>query len=500
MKVTFATPSVSSQAAQDPRDEAGTGPAERRENTEVLPDAVVLRPAELAPSLVPSSAESPAVAPSGTHKTIGMQKVNAELAAGGLDKERFQQELLRLAALQFSPEAQARLVAYLEERYPPSATQSCEQARELCWIASKLRQLGPSGQDPEAVVRFLSARGLRYRFAQDLPPTHNGYQLDSGAFQRALAGAAGAGGHVDKRTGRRLQLMCKDLVDTFDITWAMHAIRGAQATGKLESATADKLLATLGAKMRGCVAAHNIAAAFRSMREHDFSPESVARYEALVAKSSTADESAFLAAYIAQHGIERLMTQCPDPNKREGMKAAQESLGAFFAPRLVGRYDRAGESRHLRKLLVSGAISRPQYDVLRAAAITSSSKDDFVRGVSFAQRQLGVTLSLQAIYYDTWAEYMSSWASSSSDTRDAHGRLIETVEERENKRLITAILKRVPEEKRARTLHATFSGRIQKTFDALARANTESERSSLLGELAGALIGHHEAEGPLPRG
>ncbi len=385
-----------------------------------------------------------------------------------------QERIVALGAAQFSPAAQKNLITYLEEH-----THLPEDAGQLTWVAGKVWQLTRGASfDLSLLKEFYRAHGMRVAPNDGLPAGHPGYQIDRVAFRDTLRRIEEAGGTLDRRGALALIESLKSVVDADDLAWCSGEIHNRIKTGRLRVADAkssERLDAFFTGKLAGQLGYAEIGLEMRWLRQSGFAPHRLAAVRRLLAER-VADEQALFAA-------ERAFTREVNKARRQAqgdtavlarIEATQAELSAFFASRLAGRFDSYKTEKRLVAMHRKGQIDERTLLAYRAAAVTSTTREEFAYGVMSA----GVALALaqfQAQLVDLWSDvYQNISRNLSDDLCDAEGRIIESASERQYKRVLAAReLERIQLEPAKTQQLATR---------AFLRAHRQSTLSALLGE------------------
>lgn len=446
-----------------------------------------LGPLTFVPQPVVSKADQP-----GAKNSLAVQTVSAQLAHGRLDRQRFQASLMAASASGFSASGEESFVAQLEKTFKEKSGASPQVVQDLAWAVAKTRAVLPSATSTPNLDAFLRARGFRLRTDAPLAPGP-GFQLDRAAFKAALREANTTD---PKRTDRLLASMVHNLADDADVFYAQRQITQAAKNGQLCAGAAQRVLSLLAPKMRGSVAIGDVADALRQMRKENFSAQSVERFKALLNANTSDDKVLFFAERVVKTALAgaRQKPQHQDEATQARLNAAGAELATYLTQRTGGLFDRYGQTRLLRRMSTQGQLTPEQYGALRAAAVTSKTKADFAHGVLFVQQNYGLALSLNEVVYEARAEQARAFAQSlSNDIRDASGNIIETANEREQKRRLTERQRVAPKQEDARRVAAHAAAQINQALGAVEQARGPEEASAKQSDLNNAKAQQAEA-------
>ncbi|MBI3179538.1 MAG: hypothetical protein HYZ27_07735, partial [Deltaproteobacteria bacterium] len=329
----------------------------------------------------------PVVASDAAHGAAAIQNLNS---AGADFVSGAQERIVGLGAAHFSPAAQANLIAYLDKH-----AHLPEDAGKLTWVANKVWQLTRGEPfDLTALKDYYQKQGMRLTPTDALPQGHPGYQVDRTAFRALLKRVQEEGGALDRRATLALIESLKNVVDADDLAWCSAEINNRIKTGRLsitDKKSAGRLDAFLSGKLAGRLGYTEIGLEMRWLRQSGFDAQRLTHVRKVLAECVADDQALFAAERAFHREANKARHQAQgDPAELARIDAARQELDGFFATHLAGKFDSYKTEKRLEQMHRKGQIDEPTLWAYRAAAVTSSSSEQFAYGVMSAQTQLAL--------------------------------------------------------------------------------------------------------------
>ncbi len=439
-------------------------------------------------------------------KATGAEAIGSLIATkkiGGHDSEaafrsEAQDQLIAAAAGKLGPEAQAKLIEYLDKH-----ANLPEDAGKLTWMASKIFDLSRHQKvDVEPLRQWFYDHGMRLRPWDPLPADHPGYQIDRQAFRAMLREIKAKDGTIDRRDGLALLDQLRNCVDNRDLFWAYGQVMNRIKVGKedptrksalffADAKTESQFERFFAGRLPGRLAFSEIGLAMRTLRHKGFDDASVAQVRVMLDGCTNDDQAMFYAERAFNRELNKAIKNAT-PEERERLEAIRSDLGSYFEKRLDGKFDRYTAIKRLERQLRNGEISEDDFMTMHAAALTSVTYEEFAYGTMSATVQMHLAM-MQSQILDAWGDIWETISDNiSGDERDSNGNIIRTAEQieleyRRERRLIEQ-LRFAPEKLAELCSRALLRGTRQHALSQVAGEKDPERRASLESAIANADI------------
>ncbi|MBI5511023.1 MAG: hypothetical protein HY903_19855 [Deltaproteobacteria bacterium] len=410
--------------------------------------------------------------------------------------------LVTAGAAGYSVPAQQSLVTFLDRQ----ATAADGTAR-LVTARDDLRfALSGVKADTRLLSECFGRHGLQLLPSDPIPTGKSSLQIDRTEFRSFLrTEAARTAGVIDTKIASGIFHRLGAAVDPQDVDWCKGELKRLEVRGDLtvksgDAKTARRLTGFLAKLAPEAVGAREFFVTLRDMGKRGFDDASVSAAKDLIVRCNDNDDALFMARRVVRH--ERKMALAGPDNQsaaaRAQIEAAAAELLGELDRKLAGRLDRYDKRQELRSLRRAGKLDSRQFMAMQGALAASRTPEDYAvlsLHAAVALRLMSTQMMLDQAWDDVWKTITENMT---DDLRDSQGRIIESVGERELKRMLraqtllrdlTRALKKVrmgPKERKALDVRSWANGLTQLVLAHLCGEADSSRRAELVAALNGA--------------